>query len=131
MARALTARNPASRGMRTLCRPGPKTLTAAQIAALSDIRDLAPCAGLVLEELLLYSRDERVRLAACQEVLDRTFGRVASQAHVQVQHMGGPAAPQTDEDKEQMLVAALAAVRARKAEQALVVDAEEAESDQP
>lgn len=120
---SLTSRARNSRGQRSLCRPGPKTLTEEQLQALEAVRDLAPAAQQVLAELLWHG-PPRVRLACVQEILDRAFGRSEKHGTMQVHHTSGQAVPQSADDQESMLVEALAALRARRAEEALVVDAE-------
>ena len=129
VSKSLTSRATFSRGLRRRAVFGPGSLTDEQIETLHAVRDLAPRAAEVLAELM-DDGPPRVRLACVQEVMDRTYGRSERTGSVQVTHRT-EGAPQAPDDQEEMLVAALAAVRARKADQALVVDAEESGSDHP
>ena len=91
-----------------------------------DLRALQALTGEAKDtiERLLTCGSYRVELAAAQEILDRAFGRSEKIGTVQVNHSQGPAlgAAQSPDDQEAMLVAALAAVRARRADDALVVE---------
>ena len=122
MGHALTSRSRHARGL-IRGRMGPKDLTEEHLEALQGIRALAPQAKDTIERLLTCG-SYRVELAAAQEVCDRTYGRAEKRGTMQVNHTGSQQPPQAPEDQEAMLVAALAAVRARKAQEALVVDAE-------
>uniref|UniRef100_A0A6H1ZA67 Uncharacterized protein n=2 Tax=viral metagenome TaxID=1070528 RepID=A0A6H1ZA67_9ZZZZ len=121
MASSLTARSRHSRGIRKV-RFGPGSLTEEQGEALDAIRALAPEAVEVLGALLRDGEHPRIQLAACQEVLDRTYGRSEKHGTLQISHSQGPALAQSTEEQERMLVAALESLRARRADEALVVE---------
>ncbi len=103
-------------------------LTDAQKADLEAIQALTGEAKATIQRLLTCGA-YRVELAAAQEILDRTYGRSEKIGSMSVHHTAetGSEAPRSDDEQEDMLCRALAAVRARKAEQAVVIDAEPAE----
>ena len=96
-------------------------LTDAQREDLEALQALTGQARETIERLLTCG-SYRVELAAAQEVLDRAYGRSEKIGSIQVQHSQTLSAPSSPEQQEDMLLAALATVRAKKADQALVVE---------
>ena len=91
---------------------GPGSLTPEQEVALDRLRDLAPDAVGVLGELLACD-SPKVRLAAAQEILDRTYGRIDNQTKTTVTHRMGLPEAESPEDQIAQLERAAAALRER------------------